>query len=99
MVSLASTPQVMMWLNQGLDMDDGSARTAAGGSMHSAGGAQYSARFLGGPAASGARQVLITCPDQPSACLVFAVVWRWWVPVPTEVDARGWRFVSCRWMQ
>ena len=54
-------------------------------------------RWMGGLAASGRRQALFTCQDLASARQGFQASFSWWVPVETDIDARGWRMVSCRW--
>ena len=55
------------------------------------------ARYIGGPADSGRRQVQFTASDEASARQGLDVTWRWWVPIPEHIDPRGWRMVSCRW--
>ena len=55
------------------------------------------ARYIGGPASVGRRQIQFTASDAVSARQGMEVTWRWWVPIPDHIDARGWRMVSCMW--
>ena len=59
---------------------------------------QFTLRWLGGLAASGRGQILITMWDWPACSEVFCVVYRWWTRVPLNIDAEGWRMCPCRWM-
>ena len=69
------------------------------GQMGHTGNEQFNVRRMGTTgAASGRVQFCITAFDTPSACLLYGVMWRWFIDVPVYVDARGWRMMPVRFM-
>ena len=89
-----------LWVSQGLE-GQGGQQGQPGQQLRGQSGAanfQFVLRWLGGPARSGRRQILITMWDWPTCAEVFAITYRWWTRVPVEVDAQGWRMVPVRWM-
>ena len=54
-------------------------------------------RFLGAPAASGARRVIFTLQEVDHAERVMVICAKWWAEDPSL--AKGWRWCAVRWMQ
>ncbi len=60
---------------------------------------RFHLRWVGQPARSGYRQLLMTFPSFEAARVGVSIAWRWRVEVPPHVDVRGWRWVSIRYWQ
>ena len=91
--------EVTAWLNADLCTEDPFWSGPLGQHGQHFGAAQFSLRWLGRPAESGRRQLLITLFDQETAMLVFAICYKWWSMVSEAVDIRGWRMCSVRWFR
>ena len=88
--------QVSDWIHQGLVC----ALPGQPGQFGHVGNEQFTVRRMGsGGSSTGTFQFCITAMDMASCCLVFAVVYRWWVNVEYRMAPRGWRMMSCRFMQ
>ena len=83
------------WVVDGLDKIRGDLATR--GFAPSFPRAPVHCRWMGGPAASGARMAIFTVQDLRAAEAAYQVTWAWWSRVPTTMDERGWRGVSQKW--
>ena len=52
-------------------------------------------RYLGRPAASGARRIIFTCQSVHDAERVMLIVSKWWAP--DTILEQGWRWCNVRW--
>ena len=88
--------QVDAWLRRGFKKQNESQHGQFAPGMHQV---QFSLRWVGAPAASGRKQVLITTWDQISMSSVLTEAWSWWTTVPVNIATDGWRFCPVRWFQ
>ena len=54
---------------------------------------------VSGGAASGARKCILTLDSEAAARAFYRAIFRWWSPCPAHVEARGWRWLSVRYME
>ena len=89
-----STGQIDEWLEKNLR--EHLAERALSGQPLPA-DSSFVTRQVGRAAASGCRQILITCQDKLAARVCMDIVHKWWTYVPEEVDPEGWRWCGVRW--